>query len=316
MSHGGSVAPMSHQGSVVPTTQRGFVPASGGGSIVLVSHGSSVVPMSHGDSAAPSSHGGSSPPSSHTIDLRRRTASYQITTTPFFTHWSVMMVFIFKVPSIHRLVAVFEDDRAAESLIQNYWQQECRSQKPQTSYKGGAPSPQIAKQLAQCGATSDPFPSRAWFINEKSAMYITEAMAECEQVGVLIPPGYWPDYHKDLGILHYLLGGNRPAEENLANAQELIWGAKFGTTRNMASPALAGLVIDFFYATPSALGHLFPEVFAWEVPKSVVCLAATVLMAMQAKIDCNHKHAAMTQALRMSWATTGSAVQPPQSATV
>ncbi|KAI6041727.1 hypothetical protein EDC04DRAFT_2601509 [Pisolithus marmoratus] len=207
--------------------------------------------------------------------------------------------------------------------------------------------------LAQCGATSDPFPSRAWFVDEKSAMYITKAMAEHEQAGVLIPPGYWPDYRKDLGILlwealmtwqltlkakackyvmqHYLLGGNRPAEENLANAQELIWGAKFvrdgaeedGTTRNMASPALAGLVVDFFYATPSVLGHLFLEVFAQEVPKSVVCLAATALraaidntyskvfvqlMAMQAKIDGNCKHAAMTQALRMSWATTGSAL--------
>ncbi|KAI6039468.1 hypothetical protein EDC04DRAFT_2895263 [Pisolithus marmoratus] len=193
-------------------------------------------------------------------------------------------------------------------------------------------------------------------------------MAEHEQAGVLIPPGYWPDYRKDLGILlwealmtwqltlkakaceyvmqHYLLGGNRLAEENLANAQELIWGAKFvrdgaeedGTTRNMASPALAGLVVDFFYATPSVLGHLFLEVFVQEVPKSVVCLAATALraaideyaitgirqdhqfksstyskvfiqlMAMQAKIDGNCKHAAMTRALRMSWATTGSAL--------
>ncbi|KIK14955.1 hypothetical protein PISMIDRAFT_16875 [Pisolithus microcarpus 441] len=139
-------------------------------------------------------------------------------------------------------------------------------------------------------------------------MYITEAMAECEQMGMLIPPGYWPDYRKDLGILlwealmtwrstlkakareyvvqHYLLGSNQPAEENLANAQELIQGAKFvrdgvedGTTRNMASPALAGLVIDFFYATPSALGNLFPEVFAQEVPKPVVCLVATALRA-------------------------------------
>lgn len=50
-----------------------------------------------------------------------------------------------------------------------------------------------------------------------------------------------------------------------------------GTTRNMASLALAGLVTDFFYAGPSALGKLFPEVFAQEVPKPVVCLAATAV---------------------------------------
>ena len=50
-----------------------------------------------------------------------------------------------------------------------------------------------------------------------------------------------------------------------------------GTTRNMASPALAGLVTEFFYTGPSALAALFPEVFAWEMPKSVVCLIVTVV---------------------------------------
>ncbi|KAI6009978.1 hypothetical protein BKA83DRAFT_4133075 [Pisolithus microcarpus] len=464
-SRAGSVAPMSRGGSIAPTSRRGsVVPTSRRGSVLPVSRGSSVVPASHGGSIAPSSRGGSIPPSSHShkaiqqiypqrrytlvvptvaIDLRRRTASYWITTTPFPMSQSTMMVFVVKDLDIDE-ASSGEDDRAAESLIRNSWQQERQSVKPQTSYKHGAPSsidPELlaedarfeidvveehhrrnrfprapdpqhlcdvhqplpgsallqqdlplrecspaaadikhlmpvvssgelggpatklrsypykfheiierAKQLAQCGATSDPFPSRAWFVDEKSAMYITEAMAEREQMGVLIPPGYWPDYRKDLGVLlwealmtwrstlkakareyvvrHYLLGGNQPAEENLANAQELIRGAKFGTTRNMASPALAGLVVDFFYATPSALGNLFPEVFAREVPKPVICLAATALraaideyaitgirqdrqfesstyskvfvqlMAMQTKIDGNCKHAAMTCALR------------------
>ena len=45
----------------------------------------------------------------------------------------------------------------------------------------------------------------------------------------------------------------------------------------MASPALAGLVLKFFYTGPSALASLFLEVFAQEVPRSVVCLAATVV---------------------------------------
>ena len=45
----------------------------------------------------------------------------------------------------------------------------------------------------------------------------------------------------------------------------------------MASPALAGLVVDFFYTGPSGLANLFPEVFEREVPKSIVCLAATAV---------------------------------------
>ncbi|KIM55800.1 hypothetical protein SCLCIDRAFT_133853, partial [Scleroderma citrinum Foug A] len=135
----------------------------------------------------------------------------------------------------------------------------------------------------------------------------------------------------------------KSCEENLANVQELIRGAKFlrdgvepdGTTKNMASQALAGLILEFFYTGTSALASLFPEVFAQEVPKSVVCLAATALRAaidkymitgvqqdrpfeyniyskiftqllgMQAKIDANSKHATMTRMLRIRWATTG-----------
>ena len=45
----------------------------------------------------------------------------------------------------------------------------------------------------------------------------------------------------------------------------------------MASPALAGLILNFFYTGPSALASLFPEVFTQEVPKPVVCLAATAV---------------------------------------
>ena len=46
-----------------------------------------------------------------------------------------------------------------------------------------------AKQLAQCGAATDPFPGRLWFVDEKSAEYITEAIAEHEAKHVFIPPG-------------------------------------------------------------------------------------------------------------------------------
>ena len=46
-----------------------------------------------------------------------------------------------------------------------------------------------AKQLAQCGAITTPFPNRADFVDEKSAIYIAEAIAEREEKGVVIPPG-------------------------------------------------------------------------------------------------------------------------------
>jgi len=43
-----------------------------------------------------------------------------------------------------------------------------------------------AKQLAHCGGATDPFPSQAWFIDEKSTVYITEAIAEREEKGIVI----------------------------------------------------------------------------------------------------------------------------------
>ena len=47
-----------------------------------------------------------------------------------------------------------------------------------------------AKQLGQCAAAAtDPFPSRSSFVNEKSAQYITEAIAEREEKDIFIPAG-------------------------------------------------------------------------------------------------------------------------------
>ena len=57
-----------------------------------------------------------------------------------------------------------------------------------------------AKQLAQCGAATDPFPSWAWFIGEKCSEYIAEVIAEYEEKGVLIPPG---EYYATVS-LHFL----------------------------------------------------------------------------------------------------------------
>ena len=47
-----------------------------------------------------------------------------------------------------------------------------------------------AKQLAQCKAALDPFPIKALFL-DKSAMYITKAIAEHAEKGVLIPLGMY-----------------------------------------------------------------------------------------------------------------------------
>ena len=63
-----------------------------------------------------------------------------------------------------------------------------------------------------------------------------------------------------------------------------------GTTRNMASPALENLVINFFYAGPSVLGTLFPEVFVWEVPRAVICLATTAVSPNFPLSNCSHNY--------------------------
>jgi len=52
--------------------------------------------------------------------------------------------------------------------------------------------------------------------------------------------------------------------------------------RNIASPALAGLIVEFFYTRSSVLCTLFLEMFSREVPKTVVCLAAT---AVRSRLD-------------------------------
>ena len=46
---------------------------------------------------------------------------------------------------------------------------------------------------------------------------------------------------------------------------------------NLAHPALSGLVIDFFYNGSTSVGKSFPEVFAGEVPRVTVALAATAV---------------------------------------
>ncbi|KAI6039469.1 hypothetical protein EDC04DRAFT_2895264 [Pisolithus marmoratus] len=155
----GSVVPTSQRGSVPASGGGSAVPASGGGSVIPASHGSSVVPMSHGDSAAPSSCGGTSPPSSHTTGALPRSQSHLAGLPSVMTHvchsycgyrseeedsqlpdhhYSYPCPLVnndgFCFQSAQHLqtsggidldideVSSSEDDRAAESLIQNNWQ--------------------------------------------------------------------------------------------------------------------------------------------------------------------------------------------------
>ena len=51
-----------------------------------------------------------------------------------------------------------------------------------------------------------------------------------------------------------------------------------GSMNNFAAPALAAVVIEFYYTGPLALGPVFPEIFGCEAPKVAVCLVATAVM--------------------------------------
>ncbi|KIM56169.1 hypothetical protein SCLCIDRAFT_133150 [Scleroderma citrinum Foug A] len=147
---------------------------------------------------------------------------------------------------------------------------------------------------------------------------------------------------RDIVPCFYKLGNQFSSDENLAITQDLIRGSLFvwdgvdeeGSTNNFAAPALAAMVIEFFYTAPLALGPIFPEIFGCEAPKVAICLAATALRAvideynvtrtqqdfnfeyagyskvfngfinMQHIIDANAKHAAKTKALQVAWATS------------
>ncbi|KAI6040098.1 hypothetical protein EDC04DRAFT_2602741 [Pisolithus marmoratus] len=192
-----------------------------------------------------------------------------------------------------------------------------------------------AKQLAQCGTALDPFPTRAWFVDEKSAMYITEAIAEQEQMGVLILPGkcgaiekskllanneqatgliitkilaYWYDYfffilweslmtwqstlkakgwyYKEHGIAssgwpHHRIFLHR----TICSWQSIPRGVCAGGPKACCVPCSHSRIQQDCQLESSTYSKVFMQ-----------------LMAMQAKIDGNHKHAA---SLRIGWATTG-----------
>ena len=48
---------------------------------------------------------------------------------------------------------------------------------------------ECAKQLTLCGAAMEPFPNPVSFIDEKSALYMIEVIAEQEEKSMFIPSG-------------------------------------------------------------------------------------------------------------------------------
>lgn len=75
---------------------------------------------------------------------------------------------------------------------------------------------------------------------------------------------------------HVPEGWRRRRGSLAANLFGLLTCALQGSTNNMAHPALAALVTDFFYS-PSSLNSVYPEIFSREAPKVAVCLASTAV---------------------------------------
>ena len=162
-SHGGSVTPPSHGGSVAPASRGGsVVPASRGGFVVPAFH-VSVMPTSHGGSVAPTSCGGSVTPT-----------SCRGSTIP-------------PVPPSSRGVSIPMSRSTSIGLVSGSLTETGTISSQQDVSQG--PSPYTGYNSDECSTAMDPFPSWSCFIDEKSAEYITETIAEHEAKGVYIPPG-------------------------------------------------------------------------------------------------------------------------------
>ncbi|KAF8449208.1 hypothetical protein L210DRAFT_3640832 [Boletus edulis BED1] len=178
-----------------------------------------------------------------------------------------------------------------------------------------------AKQFSHCDAASiNPFPAHPPF-NSKAIEYIDEVIAEHRARGLIVSEGWWLHnasditrlLWEDLGNWHsalrkrartfvtqrYMWNPENCRERNVEITKNLLGnGGLFlrgepdaevrGHANNLAHPPIKGLVIDFFYTSPSAVSKLFPEVFAGEVPRVTVALAATALKVALDEIASGH----------------------------
>ncbi|KAI6032440.1 hypothetical protein EDC04DRAFT_2898154 [Pisolithus marmoratus] len=165
------------------------------------------------------------------------------------------------------------------------------------------------KQFSYCNVASiNSFPLCAHF-NIKAIEYMEEVISERQSQGLPISDGWWPHYVNDIcKLLWESLGNWRLALRKKAHiyvTQYYKWNPENhhevnsgivkdlfgdcgaflrdgidenGYMNNLAHPALAGLIVDFFYtSSSSSLSKPFPEVFSAEVPRVAVAIAATVL---------------------------------------
>ncbi|KAI6039270.1 hypothetical protein EDC04DRAFT_2603373 [Pisolithus marmoratus] len=154
------------------------------------------------------------------------------------------------------------------------------------------------KQLSYCNMASiNSFPLCAHF-SKKAIEYVEEAISERQSKGLPITDGWWPHYVNDickllwesLGNWHLALRKKAHTYVTQCYKTFLETSGAFlrdgidentdcqGYTNNLTHPALAGLIVDFFYTSSSlSLGKLFPEVFSAEVPRVAVAIAATVV---------------------------------------
>ncbi|KAF8124295.1 hypothetical protein EV363DRAFT_1454613 [Boletus edulis] len=201
---------------------------------------------------------------------------------------------------------------------------------------------ECTKQFSHCDAASiNSFPVRTEF-NSKATEYIKEAIAEYQSRGLIISDALRKKAHIFVTQWYQWDPQNR-REQNIEIAKRLIGnGGLFlrdgsdaeGHANNLAHPALSGLIIEFFYTGPAAVGKLFSEVFVKEVPRVTVALAMTALkvvldelasgqgevnfrvptympvyteiLGLMSKCDTSDIHCAKTKALWTQWAQIGS----------
>ncbi|KAI5984239.1 hypothetical protein EDC04DRAFT_2914417 [Pisolithus marmoratus] len=195
---------------------------------------------------------------------------------------------------------------------------------------------ECVKQFSHCDAASiNAVPLRAHF-NTKAVEYMEEAISKRLSHGLSVSNGWWPHYMNDVTRLNCCKVNSGIAKDLLGDCGVFLRDGvdENGHMNNLAHPALAGLITNFFYMGSSSLGQIFPEVFMAEVPRVTVAIAAMVLkvildevasskgrvsfrvgtympvylemLGLMKKCDTSAIHTEKTRSLRVKWATLGS----------
>ncbi|KAI6095317.1 hypothetical protein EDD17DRAFT_1769778 [Pisolithus thermaeus] len=208
-----------------------------------------------------------------------------------------------------------------------------------------------AKQISHCNiAAVNSFPPHVDF-NHKACDYVIEAITEhCSKVITYedktltymakLHDGY---YKADLGNWHsslkkkahffvhdfYEWDPQNHHDVNASITRKLLECGDFlkngvdkeGHTNNLAHPALAALIINFFYMGTNAMANVFPEVFQNEIKVTLEEIVAegkevtfkhdiyvdvyADVLGLMAKCDMAPVHHAKTKACHVQWAKVG-----------